>query len=105
MIMMMRVVIMIMMMVIMMTRVVIMMMVISRPSNCNCATSQVSAGTRTHGPSSAQTKKQSTNQQADRPFWQNYAIANCEGMKCNLCGSSCRLAITSVYIGDGNGAT
>ena len=47
---MMRVVIMIMMMVIMMTRVVIMMMVISRPSNCNCATSEVSAETRTHGP-------------------------------------------------------
>ena len=82
-----------------------MMMVISRPSNCNCATSQVSGETRTHGPSSAQTKKKSTNQQADGPLQQNYAIANCEGIKCNLCGSSFRLAITSVYIGEGNGAT
>ena len=48
-----------------MMKVVIMMMVISRPSNCNCATSQVSGETRTHGPSSAKTKKKSTNQQAD----------------------------------------
>ena len=101
---MMRVVIMIMMMVIMMTRVVIMMMVISRPSNCNCATSQVSAETRTHFHPQHKPKSKAPTSRQTVLYSKTIQLPTCEGMKCNLCGSSCRLAITSVYIGKGNGA-